>query len=462
MRLRLSNLMASNNGYIFDLLNIILIIIASLDVMISTIFDFSENTFNGIFGISVFSLMILISLSIVNLIMLPSIKQIYQKTIYNSRSFKFLFASLVISLVIVSTILTISMISILFFNNVHILFKIIILSISSIETCLIFGVMSYKIFLWYRVDPRDSRVLLFYLISMILVSFSVGTNGIIVFNALTIDLTPLAFLLPINNIEFPILSEDRFGYIFNLLSLTLFTYIAAYISIWSGSVYLCYLFLKSNNRHRIKIWLLAFSSITSYLVAIVPTLYSISNSQFAYDDQTLFYYRIMFKVSVIMSGVFFGLMFIFISNSLKKVDSKGSVVLSRYSRIFAYGVVLATIITVTQPYHVIYPPFGTLSHSLFIIASFMIAIGFYSIAITISQEIGIKKAIDKTIQQAKMFNQLGTAQSILDMEKKLNEISKEKMFILESKTGIDTEILDHNLKQYVNEVLKERKDAAFT
>ncbi len=87
----------------------------------------------------------------------------------------------------------------------------------------------------------------------------------------------------------------------------------------------------------------------------------------------------------------------------------------------------------------------------------MIAIGFYSISITISQELSLKKTIDKTIQQAKMFNQLGTAQDILSMEKKLNEISKEKMFILESKTNIDTEILDHNIKQYVNEVLNERK-----
>ena len=403
--------------------------------------------------------MTLTSLFIVNLIMLPSIKQIYEKTIYNSRSFKILFASLVISLIVVSTILTITIISIFLFNYVHILLKIVILSVSSIETCLILGVMSHKIYSWYRVDSKDSKVLLFYLVSMVLVSFSVGTNGLVVFNSLTIELTPSAILAPINNIEFPILSEDRFGYIFNLVSLTLFTYIAAYISIWSGSVYLCYLFLKSSNRHRIKILLLAIGSITSYLVAIVPTLYSISNNQFAYDDQILFYYRILFKISVIMSGIFFGLMFIFISNTLKKVENKSSIVLSRYSSIFAFafGAVLSTIITVTQPYHVIYPPFGILSHSLFVIASFMIAIGFYSISITISQELSLKKTIDKTIQQARMFNQLGTAQGILSMEKKLKEISKEKMFLLESKTGINTEILDDNIKQYVNEVLNERK-----
>ncbi len=456
MRISLSNKVSSNNR-LFDLLSIILILIASIDVIISTIFDFSENTFNGIFGISVFSLMTLTSLFIVNLIMLPSIKQIYEKTIYNSRSFKILFASLVISLIVVSTILTITIISIFLFNYVHILLKIVILSVSSIETCLILGVMSHKIYSWYRVDSKDSKVLLFYLVSMVLVSFSVGTNGLVVFNSLTIQLTPSAILAPINNIEFPILSEDRFGYIFNLVSLTLFTYIAAYISIWSGSVYLCYLFLKSRNRHRIKILLLAIGSITSYLVAIVPTLYSISNNQFAYDDQILFYYRILFKISVIMSGIFFGLMFIFISNTLKKVENKSSTVLSRYSRIFAFGIVLSTIITVTQPYHVIYPPFGILSHSLFVIASFMIAIGFYSISITISQELSLKKTIDKTIQHARMFNQLGTAQGILSMEKKLKEISKEKMFLLESKTGINTEILDDNIKQYVNEVLNERK-----
>ncbi len=349
MRISLPNTISYNDGRLFDLLNIILILVASIDVIISTIFDFSENTFNGIFGVSIFSLMSLTSLFIVNWVMLPSIKQIYEKTIYNSSSFKFLFASLVISLIIVSTILTITIISIILFNSVHVLLKIILLSISSIETCIIFSVMSYKIFSWYRVDSKNSGVLLFYLISMILVSFSIGINGLVVFNALTIDLTPFAILVPTNNIEFPILSEDKFGYLFNLISLTLFTYIAAYISIWSGSVYLCYLFLKSNNRHKIKIWLLAICSITSYLVAIVPTLYSISNSEFAYDDQTLFYYRVLFKVSVIMSGIFFGLMYIFISNSLRKVDSKGRTVLSRYSRIFAYGVVLSTIITVTQP-----------------------------------------------------------------------------------------------------------------
>jgi hypothetical protein len=109
--------------------------------------------------------------------------------------------------------------------------------------------------------------------------------------------------------------------------------------------------------------------------------------------------------------------FLIISNSIIKIKNKISIIISKYARLSAYGIISLTIITVSQPYILSYPPFGIISSAFSALTSFVIAIGFYSMAISISQESQIRNIINKEIKEANLFGKIGTAQRIQEMEK---------------------------------------------
>jgi hypothetical protein len=116
-----------------------------------------------------------------------------------------------------------------------------------------------------------------------------------------------------------------------------------------------------------------------------------------------------------------------------------------------------TVITVSQPYVLSYPPFGVVSSALGALVSFVIAIGFYSMALSVSQESQIRHLINKAMKEANLIGKLGTAHRIQEMEKKVIGISKEKMNALRDSTGIEHGISDENIKNHLHEIVKEMK-----
>jgi len=334
----------------------------------------------------------------------------------------------------------------------------VVISISSILGAFILVTLGYRLLKWYNMNREHSRIVLFYSLAMILCSFSIGVNGTLIFNGLILSESQL--IKPELDVTFPILTYESYGNLVPLLIVSLLVYISAYLCVWLGTTSLFRTQIRSYGKHRVKIWIFAFASLSSYLIAILPTLIYLPTNQFIFDDQTLLSFRILFKVAVIMSGVFFGIIFIFISNSLRKIKGKESAIkepISSYARFCAYGIVILTCITVSQPYNLTYPPFGLLSTSYTVLASYIIAIGFYSLAISFSSDYSLRKIIDNEIKEAILLSKMGKAQMMTDLENRVIKLSEKNREYLNQETGVVPALSVEDAKQYLDLVLQETK-----
>jgi hypothetical protein len=129
--------------------------------------------------------------------------------------------------------------------------------------------------------------------------------------------------------------------------------------------------------------------------------------------------------------------------------------ISSYARFCAYGIVILTCITVSQPYNVTYPPFGLLSTSYTALASYIIALGFYSLAISFSSDYSLRKTIDNEIKEAILLSKMGKAQMMTDLENRVVELSKKNQEYLNQQTGVESSLTEEDAKQYLDLVLNE-------
>jgi hypothetical protein len=442
----------------YDILFYVVISLIALDVLISTVYDFSESILSQFFGIVIFILMTCFVYGIGSYYILPFTNKSNKNVIEKTKPFRWGHKLVTISQLIIAICFGLVISEILLYGFFQAILKILIISISSMLGSLILVALGYKLLSWFKINRKQSKIVLFYSLAMILSSFSIGINGILIFNGLI--LSESREIRPDRNVIFPILTYDKYGYLVPLLIVSLLVYISAYLCVWLGTVSLFKAQIKPNKKHRMKIWIFAFASLSSYLMAILPTLASLPANQFIFDDQLLLAFRILFKISVILSGVFFGIIFVLISDSFRRLEGKGPVsskTISSYARFCGYGIVMLTCITVSQPYNVTYPPFGLISTSYTALASFIIALGFYSLTLSFSSDYSLRKLIDKEVKEAYLLSKLGTAQLMENLENRVVELSKKNEEYLNQETGVESTLTVDDAKQYLDLVLNEVK-----
>lgn len=90
--------------------------------------------------------------------------------------------------------------------------------------------------------------------------------------------------------------------------------------------------------------------------------------------------------------------------------------------ISAYGVLTFANLVATPVHHTTWPPFGFAASSFILVASFLLSLGFYSSALSVSQDITLRRLIRHYIedhrQQMKFLDRIGTAQGEQEMQKK--------------------------------------------
>ena len=436
----------------------IVAVLIALDVLVSTVYDFSEPLLSQSFGFVLFVLILCLVFGISTYYILPLTNRINRKIIEKSKLFS-LFCRLIMITQIVLIIFFIIIISeILFLGYLHVILKSIVITTSSVLGGTVLAALGYKLLSWYNIDRTHSKIVLFYSLAVILTSFSVGINGAIVFNG--IILSGQALTEPNSNISFPVLTYEQYGDLVPMFTITFLIYISAYSFIWLGTVILFYYHTKSYGKHKKKIWIFSLASLLSYIIAVLPTLAFLPTNQFIFDDQTLFFFRVLFKVSVILSGIFFGVIFILISRSFRKVERKGVIdshKISNYAKLCGYGIVILTTITVSQSYNTTYPPFGLISSSFTAFTTYVIALGFYSMAISISSDYATRRIIENEIKGADLLGKIGKAEMLTDLENRVTELSKKNQEYLNEVTGVESNLSEENAKLYLNQVLQEIK-----
>jgi len=224
----------------------------------------------------------------------------------------------------------------------------------------------------------------------------------------------------------------------------------AFVLLWTGAVFLLQSYRKKLGRW--KYWIIMSIPLLYFLSQFQPVVLNFLLS-YVSDDPMLFnlVYIIMVDASRPVGGVLFGLAFILVARKLQNQEVKGYLVTS------GIGFLLLLIsyegqALITAPF----PPLGLLSGSYFGLASYLIFIGLYSSAVSVSQDSRLRASIRRSIElEVRFIGSIGDAEMDHRILDKVLTTSKNFSKNMPEETGVWSSLSDKEIKEYIEEVLAE-------
>lgn len=182
-----------------------------------------------------------------------------------------------------------------------------------------------------------------------------------------------------------------------------------------------------------------------YLIGKAPGFFS-GEGLTGVDEQYRYFFRLLFRIGTIAGNVLFGLAFFMIVKSL--VSSK----LKDYLIIAAIGDTMVGISLFTSA---IQPTYGVAAHSLVMLSSYLFSFGLYLSAISISNDISLRKSIRGSMNN--LVSNIGTAQMEQEIERKVKKIIQKQQKEMQKQVGdFSYEVTEDNLRDYVKLAIEER------
>jgi hypothetical protein len=457
---------------ISNLFTIVLICMLVFDSLIDpNFYDIIGKQFANASGIMLFSIIVLTSVILSQFIFVNPIRQIVKDLgIAISYYYKTTYRIAIIAHYLLSAILVILVFQLILTSQYHVGLLILIVAISMVSASLVSGLFTYRFISWYKSNKRDIMILLF------CIAF-VFTVAEVALKAILVD-----GILVLSNKSMPqIKMPQRFSYIdLNQPSLGIFgsiytsilgmIQIMPGILIWIASAIL--LNRYSQKMGRLTYWTLISIPLIINLAAIFPTILGIIFShKFVFYQSNLFVFRVFFRFSAMGLGSLFGFVFINAarsfpgqrqqeklgkSNNNNNNNSNSNNTIRDNLALIGYGIIMVTAALVTSVLHTPYPPFGSVALSFLAISSYMSGLGFYSLAISISHDMKLRKLIKNlTIQESKLLGNIGTAQMEQEIQQRVLKVAKEQQQSLKQEMDVKSSISEDQIKDYMDQVMRE-------
>ena len=106
-----------------------------------------------------------------------------------------------------------------------------------------------------------------------------------------------------------------------------------------------------------------------------------------------------------------------------------------------------------------YPPFGLVTVCFMGLASYLLYLGIYSSALSVSEDSRLRQTIRKAaLKESQQFlDAIGSAEMEQEIQKRVLRFSKKTKTLMEDETGISTSVDDEDIKRYLDEVMIELK-----
>ncbi len=90
------------------------------------------------------------------------------------------------------------------------------------------------------------------------------------------------------------------------------------------------------------------------------------------------------------------------------------------------------------------------------LASYLVYVGIYSSAISISQDSSLRRSIRKiALKESRLLGSIGTAQMEQRIVKRVVDLTARNQEMMRQETGISTSLDDDDVKNYLRDVLEE-------
>lgn len=228
--------------------------------------------------------------------------------------------------------------------------------------------------------------------------------------------------------------------------------ILSFSILWLATVFLLHHY--SRRVGKIKYWVVVTLPLVYFLSQFPALLLNIFD--FLIEEDPFFYgylLTLVFTLSKPAGGILFGIAFWIMSRNIPR-----TIAVRDYLMISALGFVLLfisdqAIVLISIPY----PPFGIAAVSIVGLSCYLIFVGIYYCAVSLSYDYNVRREIKKVaIQESKLLGSIGSAQLENDITKKVMAITQKQDFAPQN-LGVSSSLGEDDIKKYVEEVLHEIK-----
>ena len=227
---------------------------------------------------------------------------------------------------------------------------------------------------------------------------------------------------------------------------------ASFIALWIASIFLL-------RRQRRK-----WGAIKFYLIISLPLVYYSGAVQLIVSNalvqnhilspiQSYTFNVINSILTKPVGGLLFGIAFWMVGRS---VSDEG---ISDYMKLSAIGIMLLSISNQDSGIYLLpYPPFGLPTVTFVGLSSYLLYVGIYYSSVSISINTELRKRIESSVEeQFKFVSKIGKSQMENEIANRVKAITKRSAKILEEDSGIQTQLEDSEIEEYVKFVVTERE-----
>ena len=352
-------------------------------------------------------------------------------------------------------LLLVIMTLIIFFNGPVLLNSSVYL-ISSISSTLVLGLISWKLFRWYRPNEKNLIILVYGLAAftlgtsvavdayskLILVQvieeptpvdatlqssflYRLEESGKILYQDIGKDITRI-YLLPTVNISL-------YHYL-NLIPITI-----SFVFRWIATIMILKYHYQKIGHLSLILWIILYLPLVLYLVGKIPDFLELPS-----DYQYRFYFRILFRIGTIAGSVLFGLAFYIIGRHINSEKIKD------YLASSAIGL---TIVGLSLSTSALQQTYGIAGHSLILVSSYLFSLGLYASAVSLLHDLSLRRIIKRSTME--LLNNIGKAEIEDKIRTKVIDVSKNHTNSMLNKTGIVTSFETKDINEYMNSFTKQ-------
>lgn len=314
--------------------------------------------------------------------------------------------------------------------------------LSYIQAIVLTALLAYKFFLWLRL--HRSYVLLLYGLAVSTLSVNALFTLLHVNEYLAVF---TSYITPHRSDYLPYLNPDS-----TLTSGFQISSIASYVLLWLATIVV--LHNHSKRFTKIRYWITISIPLVYFIIQFQPFLLQLLAS-YRFDEPIVFgiIYTLFFSPSTAVGGILFGIAFWSVGRKVENTQIKDLMNIS------AYGIVL--FLTSNQAIGLIsapYPPFGLATISFIGVASYLVLFGIYSSAVSVAQDITLRKSIRRSLEHPSAFlDKIGTSEMEQQVQRRVFNMTNNLSDEMKTKSGIEPSLASEDLQDYINKVIREIK-----
>jgi hypothetical protein len=422
--------------FAFSNFMILLIIILAIDAIVSNIADFIVDQLISPLGIALFVAVVIVT-TIGQLLILGHIRRIVSEILSRSKNISNLQAGISTMQWFQISVIAFVVGEVILVGNYHTLSLSIVTSVSYALAIGVLILLCIRFFVWAKENK-----------SFILILYGVASLGLAVMSlsaVLLMDYLILTKPSQVNSSSPVIYPSFDTGSIENSLSdFYVVADIISFILVWSGSA----LILKHYSKK--------LGALRYWIIVGLPLIYFSSNF---YDLIPGFEFFDDFSLIVITTlnssagGILFGIVFWIASRGIGENSA-----VKDYLKVCAFGFILWFTCNQASLIAASYPPFGIAAVSTMGIAAYLIFIGLFCSAVSISQDDLVRRSVLKsTTRELKLVGDIGYSQMYSDIKKRIVVAEKANLDKMVDDTGISSSLTQDDIESYMKQVIDEVK-----